>query len=113
MVDFSTRKSASQAEHQVGLCQEEDHAKRRRGRDRDHGGEQQLKTGRQRVGAGVDLIFQAIFEEKNWLMILFFKTLLFLSEIDFSGAKPGRRCKRLYWADQQTSELDFIAKKGL
>ena len=83
MVDFSTRKSASQAEHQVGLCEEEDHAKRRRGRDRDHGGEQQLKTGRQRVGAGVDLIFQAIFEEKNWLMILFFKTLLFLSEIDF------------------------------
>ena len=73
MVDFSTRKSASQAEHQVGLCAEEDHAKRRRGRDRDHGGEQQLKTGRQRVGAGGDLIFQAIFEEKNWLMILFLK----------------------------------------
>ena len=45
-------------------------------------------------------------------MILYFNTLLFLSEIDFSGAKPGRRCKRLYWADQQTSELDFMAKKG-
>ena len=73
----------SQADHQVGLCEEEDHAERRRGGDRDHGGEQQLKTGRQRVGAGGDLIFQAIFEEKNWLMILFFKTLPFLSEIDF------------------------------
>ena len=57
----------------MGLCEEEDHAERWRGRDRDHGGEQQLKTGRQRVGAGVDLIFQAIFEEKNWLMILFLK----------------------------------------
>ena len=41
-----------------------------------------------------------------------FDTLLFLSEIDFSGAKPGGRCKRLYWADQQTSELDFIAKRA-
>ena len=48
----------------MGLCEEEDHAERRRGRDRDHGGEQQLKTGRQRVGTGEDLIFQAIFEKK-------------------------------------------------
>ena len=63
----------------MGLCEEEDHAERRRGGDRDHGGEQQLKTGRQRVGAGGDLIIQA----KKGLMILFFKTLLFLSEIDF------------------------------
>ena len=53
----------SQAEHQVGLCEEEDHAERRRGGDRDHGGEQQLKTGRQRVGAGGDLITQA---KKGW-----------------------------------------------
>ena len=48
----------------MGLCEEEDHAERRRGGDRDHGGEQQLKTGRQRVGTGEDLIFQATFEKK-------------------------------------------------
>ena len=45
------------------------------------------------------------------ITITFSELLLRSKKHEFRpGAKPGGRCQRLHWADQQTSELQFVGE---